>query len=321
VTIPLPPLVFGPIYSSVPNEQVHVTNVLADSEVIVYATDHTPPNQPQESPVQVGYATASQIGGDVWVSLNTTLSPNQTVTATQTNSGDPSQPSNPVVVLEMPAKKLPPPVFLTPLSTCMGSLCLGGLIQGCTLHVTSNGHHLLEELVTRPISSVQSFPLSSSVTIPVGAVLKAWQVFEGAPGGSAMSAPVPASPTTLPKPKITLPVWPCQTWIDLTNLTPGAELTVVNASGTQSTETLFANSFKDLALGLVAPLEEGTLTAQQAFTRCPNIRPSATASVQVPPSRPLPHPVPLYAPFTNYPWRNTGCVSCGRGTGIAGTVG
>jgi hypothetical protein len=293
VTIPLPPLILGPIYSSVPNEQVHVTNVLADSEVVVY---FAPPNG---MPSAVGYATASQIGGDVWVSLNKTLSPKQTITATQNNSGNTSLPSNPVVVLEMP-KQLPPPVFLTPLSTCMGSLCLGGLIQGCTLHVTSNGHHLLEDLVTRPISSVQSFALSSSVTIPVGAVLKAWQVFEGAPGETATSAPVVASPTTLPKPKISLPVWPCQTWIDLTNLTPGAELMVFNP-GPHGTETLFSNSFKGLALGLVAPLEEGALTAQQAFTRCPNIPPSPIASVHVPRSLPLPIPEATYAPFTNYP--------------------
>jgi hypothetical protein len=293
VTTPLPPLVLGPIYSSVPNEQVHVTNVLANSEVVVY---FTPPNG---VPSAVGHATASQIGGDVWVSLNQTLSPKQTITATQNNSGDLSLPSNPMAVLEMP-KELPQPVFLTSLSTCMGSLCLGGLIQGCTLHVMWNGQHLLEELVTRPISSVQSFALSSLVAIPVGAVLKAWQVFEGTPSKTATSLAVVASPTTLPEPKINLPVWPCQTWINLTNLTPGAELTVINPAP-QGTATLFSNSFKDLALGLVAPLKGGTLTAQQALSRCPNIPPSATTSVRVPHSRPLPTPLPLYAPFTNYP--------------------
>jgi hypothetical protein len=295
MTLPLTPLVYAPIYALAVGEDVYVSGILPNSDVFMSAT---PPNQPNGPSSVVGHVS-SAAGGDVWVPLTVALRRAQTVTATQTNAGDSSSASNPVVVQERP-KKLPPPAFLSDLSTCMGSLRMGGLVEGCTLHITTAGTPLLQEVVTRPVQSAQTFQISSSVTIAPGAVLEAWQAFGGANSATTASGPVALSPTTrLGKPIITTPVWPCQTAINLSNLTEGSDLKIFNP-GAHGTETLFGNTFLDVDLTLVAPLQRGALTAQQYFRRCPGTAASHVESVQVPAAGPLPIPSVLYAPFTGY---------------------
>ncbi len=294
MTLPLPPFVWAPIYDLAVGEGVHVSGVLPNSEVFVSAT---PPHQPTGPSSVVGHAS-SRIGGDVWIPLIAALTPTQTVTATQTNSGDGSSVSNPVVVQQRP-KKLPPPIFLSALSTCMGSLRIGSLVEGCTLHITAAGNTILEEVVTRPIQSVQTFQIPSAVTIALGAVLEAWQTLGGSTSETTVSVPVTLSTVPLAKPIITVPVWPCQTAINLSNLTEGSDLRIFNP-GARGTETLFGNTFLNVDLSLVAPLKEGALTAQQYFRRCPATEPSAIESVHVPAAHPLPTPGVLYAPFTGY---------------------
>lgn len=151
MTLPLPPFVYAPIYQLAAGEDVFVSGVLPNSEVFVSAT---PPHQPNGPSSIVGHAS-SQTGGDLWVPLTVALTLAQTVTATQTNSGDGSAASNPVVVQERP-KRLPPPTFLSELSTCMGSLRIGGLVEGCTLHITSAGTPLLEEVCRLPVKWIQT---------------------------------------------------------------------------------------------------------------------------------------------------------------------
>jgi hypothetical protein len=296
MTLPLPPLLYAPIYDQAVGKTVYVTGVLPNSEVFLSAT---PPFQPNGTTSVVGHAT-SQAGGNVWVPLSVALTPEQTVTATQTNSGDSSAASNPIVVQERP-KILPPPVFLSELSTCMGSLRMGGLVEGCTLHITAAGTQVLNEVATQPILSVQAFQIASSVTIHAGAVLEAWQTFGGSrPSATTTSTPVVSSAGIhLGKPVIATPVWRCQTAINLSNLTEGSDLRIFNP-GSQGTETLFANTFQEVDLSLVAPLQTGQLTAQQYFRRCPGTAASPIESVNVPGAHPLPTPGLLYAPFTGY---------------------
>jgi hypothetical protein len=122
--------------------------------------------------------------------------------------------------------------------------------------------------------------------------------FGGDRSAKTASVPVTLSPTTrLAKPIITTPVWPCQTAINLSNLTEGSDLRIFNP-GSHGTETLFGNTFLDVDLSLVAPLKQGALTAQQYFRRCPGTQASHIESVQLPAARPLPTPSVLYAPFT-----------------------
>jgi hypothetical protein len=292
---PLPPLLYAPIYNLSVGELVYVSGILPNSEVSISAT---PANQPNGLSSVVGHTTSSG-GGDVWVKLSVALTGEQTVTATQTNAGTASGVSNAVVTQVRP-KRLPPLAFLSTLSTCMGALRIGGLIEGCTLHITNAGSSVLEKVATQPILSVQSFAIPTSVTFAPGAVLEAWQSFGETKSNKTTSAAIVSSASLpLRTPAITTPVWPCQTAITLSNLTEGTQVTIINPAP-EGTGSVFSDTFAKVEVNLVAPLQQGELTAQQAFNRCPQIAPSPIGSVQVPAPHPLPTPGILFAPFTGY---------------------
>jgi hypothetical protein len=284
MTLPLPPLVYGPIYSAAqgqtPARSIHVGNVLPGATVTIYTQAAV-----QASTVQVGQSTSTN-GGDVWIPITPPLQKGSLVSATQEITAITSALSNTVLVLQFP-KELPIPVFLSPLETCMGAIRLGNLIQACTLHITNSaGKVVLQTVVSQPVDSEQSFELPSTpaeaAAVTAGTTLTAWQTFEGALGHTTSSGPVVTTPNVVPNTPVIGPVWPCQTAINLSNLNPGADLKVTNGGN----ETLFSNTYNDLELFLVAPLVPGDLIVTQYYRRCPHV-PTAEAKVTVV-ERPLP---------------------------------
>jgi hypothetical protein len=155
MTVPLPPLVYGPIYSTFPSQapvpRIHVGNVLPGAVVTIYTQANA-----QANAMQAGQATSVN-GGDIWVPVSQVLTAKTLVSATQEITEVTSASSNLVLVLPLP-KILPAPVFLSPLETCMGAIRLGNLIQDCTLHIiNSGGTGVLQEVVSQPVGSEQSF--------------------------------------------------------------------------------------------------------------------------------------------------------------------
>jgi hypothetical protein len=181
------------------------------------------------------------------------------------NAGQTSGTSNQVLVLAVP-KLVPPPQFLSPLSACMSAVRMGNLIPGATLHVRNaqNGP-VVQEPVTKAIGGVQVFVLSPGASTPANSALTAWQQTFDGPSGKTTS-PLVASPLPLRTPLIA-PVWPCETGLFLSNLTPGSNLKIKNGGN----ETDYANTYDTLdPLLLVAPLKEGTeVTVEQYYSRCP----------------------------------------------------
>jgi hypothetical protein len=280
---PLPPVVDGPIYA-VPNAQVYVDNVLPDALVKVL-----------QAGVEVGNATSSAPGG-LWVTTTVPLTVGQTITATQTYTGSasyidatpgtPSAPSNVAIpVLAIP-KLLPVPVFLSGISQCSNSVWLGSLIPGCTLEVFQGGTSLGSVLITQP---KQWFPLPSTPLTP-GVALEARQQYRDDRSPTGTSLPVFPEPTSLSKPVIATPIRDCQTTLQVSNVTVGADIEISNG-GINSYATSPWPSYT--ATGL-PPLKAGPLTAQQYFTRCQNVPRSPEAVYHVT-NTPVPLPDVGYA--------------------------
>src|ERR1700722_12656913 len=206
---PLAPVVYGPIYA-ISQATVHVDNLLPNSTVIIYAN-----GPPLTGPTKVGEAN-SATQNELWVPLTRALNANQTVTATQTYNGAASNAyqitpgvasdaSPAVPVISVPGS-LPAPLFMSGLSTCMDSVRMGNLIQGCTLHVTvtvsGQTHTLVDKTVVQP---TQSFTLAS-IPIPLNATLEAFQTYEKEPRSpTARSLPVSAPPSVLAAPVVNPP--------------------------------------------------------------------------------------------------------------------
>jgi hypothetical protein len=278
----LPPEVNGPITPA--SKQVYITNVLLDSIVTVYADN-----------VKAGQITSTSSGG-IWVPLTVTLvakTPHEEITATQNYQGkDPavavtsgeSDHSSPVPVEPVPAP-LPPPVFVSGLSTCMDSVLIGGLIPGTDVTVLLGVMTVASGVVTQP---TQWFNLSPGA-IPAKAVLTAQQTLGANKSPVTPSLPVLAAPTKIGPADIATPVRPCQTSIDLSNVTPGADFKVTNnANVSYGTNPWPAYTLDGLPL-----FQPGTLIFEQYFTRCQAV-PGSSKSVPVA-AAPLPVPVVTYA--------------------------
>jgi hypothetical protein len=238
--------------------------------------------------VEIGHATSSA-PGSIWVPTTLALVAGKKITATQTYTGSAayvgvtagvaSPESNfAVVVLSVP-KTLPVPIFQSGINQCSNSVWLGGLFQGATVTITQGGNSLGGGLVEYP---TQWFTLTGPEPTPGQAVEARQEYFRALSpiGSSALVAP---EPTSLPTPIVAKPLRDCQTSIALSNMTPGANITVKNGAYVD-TATSPAESY---TLNL-PPLAVGLLTAQQSFTRCPGVK-SATAVSHV---RKLDVPVP-----------------------------
>jgi hypothetical protein len=282
---PLPPVVDGPIYE-VPHAQIHVDNVLPDSVVRVFSVNPMG---------QIGQANSSE-PGDIWVPTSVPVAAGQAIVATQTYTGNAnyidatpgisSAVSNvPIDVLPVP-DPLPVPVFLSAVSQCSDSVWIGSLIQGCTLRVWQGGNPLVDVVVVQPS---QWFTLAATALTP-GVPLQAQQEFLRQTSLIGSSLPVFAAPPNLTEPVISLPIRACQTALGLSGMTPGANLEVTY-TGTNA----FATSpWESYTLVDLPPLKPGQLTAQQYFTRCPDVpkSPVATYTVTTP---------PLAFPAVSYP--------------------
>lgn len=278
----LPPELDGPITPA--SKQVYVDNLLPQSLVTVYADN-----------VKVGTATSTNPGG-IWVPLTVTLvekKPPQEIAATQNYQGKnpdyavtsgESGRSNSVPVLPVP-NPLPPPVFLSGLSPCMDSIVIGGLIPGTELAVSVGGSTLVKSAVDQPTQWFSLLPVAT----PETSILTAQQTLGANMSPIALSPPVPAAPTSLGVPVIATPVRACQTTVDLSNMTPGAHFKLTN----NATVTYGLNEWPSYTYDGLPPLQPGTLTVEQSFTRC-QVAPASSKPVPVAAS-PLPFPIVTYA--------------------------
>jgi hypothetical protein len=260
VTAPLAPVVDGPIYA-VPGILILVDNVLPDALVKVL-----------QHGSEIGHATSTS-PGSIWVPITGTLVANEKITATQTYTGSApyvgathgvaSPPSKFAVTVLAPPKVLPAPIFQSGINQCSNAVWLGNLFQGATVNITQGGNHLGGGLVLYPN---QWFTLTGPEPT-AGQQVEATQKYRdstSAPGFSGLVAP---EPTSLPAPVVAVPLRDCQTSINLSNMTPGANITVKNGAYID-TATSPASSY---TLDGMPPLAVGLLTVQQSFTRCQGI--------------------------------------------------
>lgn len=256
---PFPPVVDGPVYTS--STQLYVDNVLPNAVVTVY--------NDKAGTSQVGMATSTSPGG-IWVPLTKSVAVPQQITARQsyTSTTDPSikvsglsDPSNePIPVQDVPAP-LPSPVFVSGLCTCMDSVYIGGLIPGATLTIMMGTTLMVHAPVTQ---SPQWFKLAS-VTIPPNSVLMATQTVSAEPPSPTTPSQKIQEAGPLKAPDIALPLFGCQTDLNVSNLIPGADLEVVNGSN----ESFITNPWSYYGLGPVPPLQTMfPVVAHQYFTRC-----------------------------------------------------
>jgi hypothetical protein len=261
---PLPPIVSGPVYSI--SKQVFVSNVLPHSTVTVY-------NDPASTNV-VGTATSTS-PGSIWVLLATTLAHGQPITARQKYTGsDPkiqvtglSPPSALPVPVLLPPTPLPAPVFASGLCTCMDWVYIDGLIAGATLTIKMGATTMVGAAIVT--QTPQWFQLAAH-PIPAGSVLEAHQNVGAATSPVTPSNPIPEAPA-LGAPVIAPIPLDCQTNMNLSNVQPGADLKITKGS----TEYFATNPSSSYNLfDLAPPLQTGSWSAQQYFTRCKEQRPA-----------------------------------------------
>jgi hypothetical protein len=259
MTAPLAPVVDGPIYA-VPGIPILVDNVLPDASVTVL-----------QNGAQIGQATSTS-PGSIWVPTTVALVAGMKITATQTYTGSatyvgvtpgvPSPQSNfAVTVLAIP-KELPVPVFQSGINQCSNSVWLGSLFQGATVTITQGGNSLGGGLAEYP---TQWFALTGPEPSP-GQPLEARQEYKGSISPTGSSPLVAPEPTSLPAPVVAQPLRDCQTSLDMSNMTPGANVTVTNGPYID-TATSPAGSYTLY----LPPLVVGVLTAKQSFTRCDGV--------------------------------------------------
>ncbi len=158
---PVAPFVHGPIVDK--SSVVEVSSVLANATVTLLVGG---------GPVG---STVASANGTVWVPISGSLAVGQTVVATQeTTDGtsDPSPVGVPVVTIPNP---LPPPVFESPMSTCMSQVRMGGLVPGAKLKVLVGGDPTKVAVQSQCARTDDVFGVDPSVALPVGSQLVATQ--------------------------------------------------------------------------------------------------------------------------------------------------
>lgn len=259
MTAPLAPVVDGPIYA-VPGISILIDNVLPDALVNVL-----------QDGAEIGHATSTS-PGSIWVPTTVALVAGKKITATQTYTGSaayvgvtpgvPSPQSNfAVTVLAIP-KQLPVPIFQSGINQCSNSVWLGNLFQGATVTITQGGNSLGGGLAEYP---AQWFALTGPEPSP-GQPLEARQEYRDAVSPTGSSPLVAPEPTSLPAPVVAQPLRDCQTFLDMSNMTPGANVTVTNGAYIDTATSPVGSYTLNLP-----PLAVGVLTAKQSFTRCQGV--------------------------------------------------
>jgi hypothetical protein len=286
---PLPPVVDGPIYPV--TTQVHVENLLPAAEVTVY-----------ENGTQIGTATASS-ASDLWVTLTAAPTQGRQITAAQTYpssapaipgvvagvASDQSTVGVPVLPLPNP---LPSPVFNGWITSCTDLILMSGLLPGCTLQISqgTSATPLIKAQVGQP---TQWFDLPASPALVPGTVLRAQLLAAGHPSSPVTTSLPVADPGPLMAPKLSdPPLMGCETSITLSNLTPGADLRIINGGNTE----IAGSPWDAMTLIDLLPLKVGVnaLTAQLYYARCKRIEEGPKSTFDVLPANPG-------APHTGYP--------------------
>ncbi len=268
MTAPLAPVVDGPIYA-VPGISILVDNVLPDAVVTVL-----------QDGAGIGQATSSS-PGSIWVPTMVALVAGKKITANQTYIGSATyvgvtpgvaspQSNFAVTVLAIP-NELPVPVFQSGINQCSNSVWLGSLFQGATVTILQGGNYLGGGVAEYP---TQWFALTGPEP-SAGQPVEARQEYDKALSPFGWSTLVAPEPASLPAPVVAQPLRDCQTFLDMSGMTPGANITVRNGVYID-TATSPAGSY---ILNL-PPLAVGVLTAQQSFTRCDLTGPAAVYHVK-----------------------------------------
>ena len=256
---PLPPIVSGPVYTT--SKQVFVSNLLPNSAVTVY-------NDPASTNV-VGTATTSKSPGSIWASLTKTLALGQPITAKQQYTGpDPkilvtgqSPPSALPALVLLPPEPLPAPVFASGLCTCMDWVYIDGLIAGAALTIKMGATTLVSAAI---VTQTPEWFQLAVVPIPLGSVLEAQQNIGASKSPVTLSNPVPVAPALGP-PVIAPVSVDCETNLNISNVQPGADLTIINGSNTYAaTNPSSSYNLVDLA----PPLQGASSSVEQYFARC-----------------------------------------------------
>ena len=277
--------------------QVYVDNVLPHAHVTIYQNNG-----------QVGTAIAPSPGG-LWVNVTpASLTVGDSITATQTypasapaiagvTAGVASGHSNAIIVLTLP-DPLPSPVFNGWTTTCTNALLMSGLAPGCTLEVKDSTAMPSATLISQQVGQpTEWFGLPGAPALAHGAVLTAQLHAGGHPAGPITHSLPIALPGPLTLPELSdPPLMGCDTAIGFTNMTPGADLRIVNGSNTARGDS----PWSAFILIDLPPLIAGhnALTVQQFFTRCKHQRPGPSATFTVEPPTIGP-PELKYVPCTN----------------------
>lgn len=266
MTKPLPPTVHGPITPHSPS--VQVTGVLAGAEIRLFSSGS-----------QVG-GTIASVSGTVSVSFGSAPSVSAVITATQENDDGESAPSPGLLVIDAP-NPLPSPIFVSPLSTAMSAVRLGGLVPGARVQLKHNSTLVGQAVVTDTVAWIDISPgaqLSGNIT--------AQQDLAGMTSAIVKSTPlvVVAPKEDLEQPVLATPMNACETNISVTHANATADIVADN----EGTPILWHGLGEAYGVSGVPPLKQGKLVAHQAFPRL-NIRgPDATFPVgpPVPPDKP-----------------------------------
>jgi hypothetical protein len=250
---------------------VKVTAVLAGASVELFANG---------TPAGSTFAAA---GGTIWVGVGIAITAGQQITAKQTTPGDgPSQASNVVTVVPA-ANPLPSPVFISPVTTAMSAVRLGGLVPGAKVEIKSAGVVVADI----PVSETAAWiPILAGANISAGAPLVAQQRTGAGASPAVSSLPVVgiSREIQLQQPAVGQPIAACETQIFASGVVPSADL-VADNEGAVTTWYSPADAFT--AWG-APPFSQGKIKVKQAFPRIGKESVQATAPVGPPVQPPTP---------------------------------
>lgn len=213
---PLPPQLHGPLYAG--SAALRITGVLDGAEITIFVDGESSWKGPR--PV------------DGWVSIDTSLGPDQAVTAIQTFGGDASAPSIDAVIV-IPAPAVPSaPVFASVVNTQSALVAMDHLTVGATLEIARRNDEVIVAtvLVERPFLYVK---LDTNLPISDARALMARQRL-GSNITSWIQSPLLVDvegmfkERKLPAPHATEPLTACRSDITLQNCVPGLEVAVRN---------------------------------------------------------------------------------------------
>ena len=260
MTRPLPPTVQGPITPHSPS--VQVTGVLANAEIRLFAGSN-----------EIG-GTIASTNGTASVPFGNAPHLGDVITATQENNDGESASSPGVPVVDLP-HPLPSPIFVSPLSTAMSSVRLGGLVPGARVQLKHNSTLVGQAVVTDTVAWVDISPgalLSGEIT--------AQQDLAGVTSAVVWSAPlVSITPEGhVDAPVLATPINACDTGVSVTSAIATADIVADN----EGTPIVWHGLGETYGIWGLPLLKEGKLIAHQAFPRL-NVRgPDATFPVGPP---------------------------------------